>query len=69
MEAIPPNAPLLRGKEVDLHMFVDSNHAGNKQTRRSRTRFMFYMNMSLVNCYSNKQSTIETSVLAQSLWP
>jgi hypothetical protein len=33
-EAIPPNAPDPRGKEVDLCMFVDSDHAGgDKQTR------------------------------------
>ena len=60
MKAIPPNAPLPRGKKVDLHMFIDSDHAGNKQTRRFRTRFMIYMNMSLNNCYSKKQSSIET---------
>ena len=52
MEAIPPDAPLPRGKEADLCMFIDSNHAGNKQTRRSRTGFMIYMNMSLINWYS-----------------
>ena len=58
-EAIPPNAPLPRGKEVDLCMFVDSNHAGDKWTRRSWTRFTIYMNMSLINRYSKRQSTIE----------
>ena len=30
VEAIPPNTPLLRGKKVDLCMFVGSNHAGDK---------------------------------------
>ena len=35
VEAIPPNTQPLRGKEVDLCMFVDTDHAGNKQTRRS----------------------------------
>ena len=63
MEAIPPNAPMPRGKEVDLCMFIGSNHVGNKQTRRSRTGFMIYMNMSLINWYSKRQSTIETLVL------
>jgi hypothetical protein len=29
-EAIPPNAPPLRGKDVDLHMLVGSDHAGDK---------------------------------------
>ena len=32
-EAIPPNAPETRGKEVDLRIFVDSDHAGDKITR------------------------------------
>ena len=31
-------------------------------TKRSRTGFMVYMNMSLINWYSKKQSTIETSL-------
>ena len=43
-------------------MFLDSNHTGNIWTRRSRNGFMIYMNMSLINWYSRKQSTIETSV-------
>ena len=42
-------------KEVDLYMFVDSNHAGDKQTRRSRTRFMIYMNTSSIHWYFKKQ--------------
>ena len=36
VEAVPPNALPLRVKEVDLCMFVISNHVGNKQTRRSK---------------------------------
>ena len=62
VETIPPNTSSPRGKEVDFHMFVDSDHAGNKWIRRSRTGFMIYMNMSLINWYSKKQSTIEASV-------
>ena len=62
VKTIPLNAPLTRGKELDLHMLVDSNHAGGMQTRRSRTEFMMCMNMSLIDWYSKKQSTIETSV-------
>jgi hypothetical protein len=38
-EAIPPNAPEPRGKEIDLRLFVDSDHAGDQATRRSRTGF------------------------------
>ena len=62
-----PNAPPPRKNEVDPCMLIDSNHAGNKQTRRSRIRFMFYMNMSLINWYSKKQSTIETLLLGTGL--
>ena len=33
-KAIPPNAPDPRGKSVDLCMWVDSDHAGDKMTWR-----------------------------------
>ena len=36
-EAIPKDAPKPRGREVDLRLFVDSDHAGDRLTRRSRT--------------------------------
>ena len=62
IEAIPPNAPPSRGKDVDIRMFVDSDHAGDQRTRRSRTGFLIYLNMSPVIWYSKKQATIETSV-------
>ena len=45
VEAIPPNATLMRGKEVNLCMFIDSDHAGDKWTRRSRTGCKTYMNI------------------------
>ena len=61
-EAIPSNAPLPRGKEIDLRLFVDSDHAGDLRTRHSRTGFFIFMNMSPIVWYSKKQSTIETSV-------
>ena len=61
-EAIPVNAPAPRGKEVDLRLFVDSDHAGDKMTRRSRTGFLIYMNMSPIVWFSKRQPTIETAV-------
>jgi hypothetical protein len=39
-EMIPSDSPFPRGKEVDLRLFVDSDHAGEKFTRRSRTGFV-----------------------------
>ena len=61
-EANPPNAPKPRGKDVDLRMYVDSDHAGDKRVRRSRTGFLIYLNMAPITWFSKKQSTIETSV-------
>ena len=61
-EAIPVNMPEPRGKEVDLRLFVDSDHAGDKRARRSRTGFFIFLNSAPVNWMSKKQATIETSV-------
>ena len=61
-EAIPPNAPKPRGKDVDLRDKVDSNHAGDKDTRLSCTGYLIFCNMSLVDCMSKKQPIIETYV-------
>ncbi len=34
-EPIPGNAPVARGKPVQLRLFVDSDHAGEELTRQS----------------------------------
>jgi hypothetical protein len=44
-EAIPPNTPLLLGKDVDLCMMVDSDHAGEKRTCCSRIGFIIFCNL------------------------
>ena len=61
-EAIPPNAPPPRGKDVTIRLFVDSSHANDKKTRRSRSGYFLYLNMAPVAWLSKKQATIETSV-------
>ena len=43
-------------------MMVDSDHAGDKRIRRSRTGFLIFCNMALIDWISKKQPTIETSV-------
>jgi hypothetical protein len=50
------------GKDVDLRMMVDSDHAGDKLTRRSRTGFFIYCNMALIIWLSKRQPTVKTSV-------
>ena len=61
-EALPPNAPDPRGKAVDLGMWVDSEHKGDKMTRRSRTGYFILLNTALINWLSKKQATIEGAV-------
>ena len=61
-EPIPPDAPEARGRPVDLRMFVDSDHAGDKSIRRSRTGMLIFCNNALIDWVSKRQSTIETSV-------
>ena len=44
-------------------MFVDSEHAGDKSDRRSRTGYMIFMNMAMINCHTKKQATVEGAVV------
>jgi hypothetical protein len=60
-EAIPPNMPPPLGKDVDLRMMVDSDHAGEKRTRRSCTGFIIFCNLAPIIWLSKQQATIETS--------
>jgi hypothetical protein len=60
-EAIPPGMPPPLGKDVDLHLMVDSDHAGEKRTQRSRTRFIIFCNLAPIIWLSKQQATIETS--------
>jgi hypothetical protein len=57
-EAIPPNAPVTRGKAIDLRLFVDSDHAGDHFMRRSRTGFVIYLNMAPIVWFSKRQPTV-----------
>ena len=48
-ESLPPNMPPPLGKEVVIRCFVDADHAGDKITRRSRTGFIIFINLSLIH--------------------
>jgi hypothetical protein len=61
-EAIPPNAPVTRGKKIDLCLFLYSDHAGEHFTRHSRTGFVIYLNMAPIVWFSKRQPTVESSV-------
>ena len=60
-EPNPPDMPEPLGKPIQITAFVDSDHAGDKVTRRSRTGVLVFANMSPIIWYSKKQGSIETS--------
>jgi hypothetical protein len=61
-EMIPPDAPGKCWKEVDLRLFVDSDHAGEQVTRRSRTGYVIYLSMAPIVWFYKRQPTVESSV-------
>jgi hypothetical protein len=64
-EPIPGNAPVARGKPVQLRLFVDSDHAGEELTRWSRTGYIILcMNSAPILWRSKRQGTVETSEFA-----
>jgi hypothetical protein len=60
-EAIPLNAPVARGNAVEMHAFVDADHAGDRITRRSQTGIIIFMNSAPIVWFSKRQNTVETS--------
>ena len=60
-EELPPNAPKARGLGFTMRAFVDSDHAGDSVTRRSRTGYIIFMNSAPVYWFSKKQTSVETS--------
>ena len=60
-DVLPHNMPEPLGQPVDISIFVDADHAGNKVTRRLQTGIVVYCNMSPILWHSKKQNTVETS--------
>ena len=61
-EAIPSNCPTPLGREANFRMLVESDHATDKTTSRSRTTYFIYVSSALVDWLFKKQATIETSI-------
>ena len=53
-EALLPNALKPLGKGVMLRMFIDSNYAGDKVSRCSRTSFVIFLNYGMIDWLSKK---------------
>ena len=60
-DEIPPNAPEPRGRHVQVNCFVDSDHAGDRITRRSHTGIILYVNKAPISWFSKRQNTVESS--------
>ena len=60
-EELPPNMPEPCGLGFRMRAFVDSDHAGESLTRRSRTGFLVYLNSAPIHWWSKKQNSCETS--------
>ncbi len=61
-EVLPPDMPEPLGKDIDVRMMCDSDHVGEQRTRCSRTGFLIFCNMALIDWVSKRQPNIETSV-------
>ena len=57
---LPDKMPRARGVGFVMSAFVDSDHAGDLLTRRSRTGFLIYLNSALIHWHSKKQTLVET---------
>ena len=60
-EKLPDKKPKARGSGFVMSAFVNSNHAGDLLTSRSRTGFLIYLNSDLIHWNSKKLTSIETS--------
>jgi hypothetical protein len=60
-EEIPDDIPTPLGKPVEITCFVDADHAANKQTRRSQTGILIFINSAPISWYSKRQATVESS--------
>ncbi len=58
---VPPDAPEPRGKPVQITGFVDSDHAGDKVTHRSRSGILVCANKAPIIWTSEKQGSVKSS--------
>jgi hypothetical protein len=67
VEEDPPNMPEPLGNPITMSCFVDSDHAGNKVTRRSHTGIFILLNNTPVVAFSKRQNTCESSTYGSEL--
>ena len=60
-EEIPANSPVSLGFGFKIRAFVDTDHAGDAVTRRSRTGVVIFFNSAPIYWTSKKKTSVETS--------
>ena len=60
-EPIPENMPLPQDLPVYTTCYIDADHAANEVTRRSHTGILLYVQNTLIQWFSKRQNTVETS--------
>jgi hypothetical protein len=60
-EVLPHNMPEARGKAAVTTCFVDADHAGCHETRRSQTGILIFLMNAPIMWYSKRQNTVESS--------
>ena len=66
-ESMPRNMLEPLGREVNIRVWVDANHAGNVANRRSHSGILIYVNNALIISYSRRQNTVESSSFGSEL--
>jgi hypothetical protein len=66
-ETIPPDMPDAQGKAVKMTCFVDADHAGCNETRRSHTGVIIFVNRAPILWFSKRQATVETSTFGSEI--
>ena len=66
-EPIPLDMPTTRGKSVSTDCFVDTNHSGEKTTRRSMTGIFIFCNIYPIIWHIKRKNGVETLTFGSEL--
>jgi hypothetical protein len=67
VEEDPADMPEPLGRSVRITSFMDSDHAGNRVTRRSHSGIFIFVNNALIVSYSKKQNTVESATFGSEM--
>ena len=68
IEEQDPKVPDQKIKELEISIFVDSNHGNDKITGKSVTGIIVFVGRTQIHWESKRQSLVQTSTLGQSLY-